>query len=62
MPTLLTYRELREHGVVYTRQHLSKLEAAGKFPRRVQLGEARIAWVEQEINDWIAAKIKARKK
>ena len=61
MPTLLTYPELREHGVLYTRGYLAKLEAAGKFPLRVHLGEARIAWVEQEINAWIAAKIKARK-
>lgn len=61
MPRLLTYPELREQGVVYTRQHLAKLEQAGKFPRRVALGEARVAWVEQEIIDWIEAKMAARK-
>ena len=62
MPRLLTYPELREMGVVYTRQHLSTLEAACKFPKRVALGEARVAWVEQEVIDWIEAKMAARKK
>ena len=61
MPKLLTYPELKAMGVVYTRQHLGKLEADDKFPKRVRLGEARVAWVEQEIVDWIEAKMAARK-
>lgn len=60
MPELLTYPEVVEAGVRYTRQHLARLEAAGKFPRRVQIGEARVAWVEAEVRAWVKAKIKKR--
>jgi prophage regulatory protein len=61
MPKLVTYEELKAvFGIKYTRQWLTKLEAEGKFPRRVFIGEARIAWIESEIAAWIAAKMKAR--
>ncbi|HCM62847.1 MAG TPA: transcriptional regulator [Morganella sp. (in: Bacteria)] len=32
----------------------------GKFPRPVKIGSRSIAWVESEINEWIAAHIKKR--
>jgi prophage regulatory protein len=38
-------------GITYTRQHLYRLEAAGKFPKRVKLGDRAIAWVESEIDE-----------
>ncbi|MDP6270253.1 MAG: AlpA family phage regulatory protein [Alphaproteobacteria bacterium] len=40
--------------------HLWRLERAGKFPRRVHLGANRVAWVEAEIDDWIAERLAAR--
>jgi prophage regulatory protein len=57
---LLTYNELRDHGVNYTRRHLDTLERQGKFPKRVAIGEFRIGWVEAEIDAHTAARIKAR--
>ncbi len=30
------------------------------FPKKVQLSKVRIAWVAEEIADWIQAKIEAR--
>lgn len=57
---LLTYDELRDHGVTYTRRHLDNLERLGKFPRRVAIGEFRVGWVEDEIDAHIAGKINAR--
>jgi prophage regulatory protein len=57
---LLTYEELRDHGVRYSRQWLFQLERAGKFPRRVAIGEYRVGWVEREIDDYIAARIASR--
>lgn len=59
---LVLYSDLKELGVPYTRQHLARLEAEKKFPKRVQVGEARIAWVEDEIRAWVKARIEARKK
>jgi prophage regulatory protein len=30
------------------------------FPRPVNIGEHAVAWVEEEVDDWIAARIAAR--
>ena len=42
--------------VPYTLFHLSRLETAGKFPKRIKLGEGRIAWSLREVEDWISAR------
>jgi prophage regulatory protein len=60
MPKLLTFSELRDAGVLYTRRHVDRLEAEGKFPKRVTIGEARVGWVAQEVRDWIDKRIRAR--
>jgi len=39
---------------------IDRLEKAGKFPRRVQLGERMVGWVESEIDDWIAQRAAER--
>jgi len=51
---LLDYKRLRERGIPYTRVHLARLIKADKFPAPVSLSTKRIAWVEAEIDDWIA--------
>lgn len=38
----------------------SRLYADHSFPKRVQLGARGVAWVESEIEDWIASRIAAR--
>jgi predicted DNA-binding transcriptional regulator AlpA len=55
---VLSFEQLRaEKGVPYSRQYLSELEKAGRFPRRVQLGggssagAARVGWFEHEIDE-----------
>ena len=58
---LLSLSDLRDRGINYSRFHLGRLEKQGKFPRRVRLNDAgRIAWVEPEIDQHIADRIKAR--
>jgi prophage regulatory protein len=39
--------------VPYSRQHLRRLEAKGKFPHRLNVGENRVAWVRSEVYAWI---------
>lgn len=46
--------------VVYSPAHIARLEKAGLFPKRAQLGKCRVGWAEQEILDWIADKLKQR--
>jgi prophage regulatory protein len=33
-----------------------RLELAGNFPRRVQLGPRRVGWVESEVSNWIQSR------
>jgi predicted DNA-binding transcriptional regulator AlpA len=40
--------------------HLLRLEAEGKFPKRLYLSPARVAWVENEIDDYLDRCIAAR--
>lgn len=58
---LLEFKELKSlRGINFSRQHLWRLEQAKKFPRRVPVGEHHIAWVESEIDDYIAARMAMR--
>ena len=44
---------LNAKGIEYSRAHLWRLEQQGRFPRRVRVGNGRVAWVEHEINDYL---------
>jgi len=58
---LLDYEGLKAKGFRYSRTHLWRLIKAGHFPRPVKLGHgSRNSWVEQEIDEWIAARVAAR--
>jgi prophage regulatory protein len=59
----LTYKDLRARGITFSRQHLSRLWMAGRFPRPVKLGvgeKARNFWVEAEITAFIEQRLRAR--
>jgi prophage regulatory protein len=56
---LLSKKEVRAK-VTYSYAHIDRLEKEGRFPRRVRLGQQRVAWVEAEIDDWISAVVATR--
>jgi prophage regulatory protein len=56
---IITLKELRRL-VTYTDQHLRRLEKAGKFPRRIKLGENRVGWRLIDIEDWLRARLPAQ--
>jgi len=56
---IIDWKVLKEK-VPYSRQHISRLEADRKFPKRVQLGECRVGWVESEVDDWIEERMRDR--
>ena len=39
--------------VPYSVSHLWRLERAGEFPKRVQIGANRVGWVADEIDQWV---------
>jgi len=49
---VITMRQLLEI-VPYTSQHIYRLEVAGKFPKRIRIGENRVAWRYADILKWV---------
>lgn len=56
---ILSKRQLKEL-VLYSPQHIARLEKAGQFPKRVQLGPNRVGWVEDEVLDWLRQRLDGR--
>ena len=56
---ILSKRQLREL-VLYSPQHVARLEKAGAFPKRVNLGPNRVGWVEDEVLDWLKLRLDRR--
>ena len=56
---ILSKRQLKEL-VLYSPQHIARLEKAGQFPKRVQLGPSRVGWVEDEVLDWLQTRLDGR--
>ena len=56
---ILSKRQLKEL-VLYSPQHIARLEKAGAFPKRVQLGPNRVGWVEAEVIDWLQQRLARR--
>ena len=56
---VLSKKEVRSL-VLYSPQHIARLEKAGLFPKRVQLGPNRVGWIESEILDWLQIRIDDR--
>jgi len=56
---ILSKRQLKEL-VLYSPQHVARLEKAGTFPKRVQIGPNRVGWVEDEVLDWLQERLNRR--
>ena len=58
-PELIVADEIAQR-IPYSQNHLRRLEAKGSFPKRVRIGAYRVAWVRQEIDSWIEARLDSR--
>lgn len=56
---VISWRELSEM-IPFTRQHILRLEKAGKFPKRFKIGARRVAWLLSEIEAWVAERAALR--
>jgi hypothetical protein len=59
---LIDPRTLPEKGINYHPNHLRRMWQRGLFPTPIRLSPRRIAWPEQVIDDWIAAKLREAEK
>ena len=51
-----------EKRVGYSGMHIWRMVRDKKFPAPLKLGPCRIGWLEEEIDDWIRAKVAERDK
>ncbi len=56
MPKLLRLSAVKE----ITGRSRSSIYADPAFPRPVKIGDRAVAWVEDEIRDWVSTRIQAR--
>lgn len=59
-PRFLSRDGLRARGIEYSNVHLLRLEKKGSFPKRIRLGENKVAWAENEIDQWMLQKMETR--
>ena len=59
LPDFILADEVIEH-VPYSRNHLRRLEAQNQFPKRICIGANRVAWLRDEIDQWISDRVEAR--
>lgn len=58
-PELIVADEIAQR-IPYSQNQLRRLEAQGNFPKRVRIGANRVAWVREEIDNWIAERLNTR--
>jgi predicted DNA-binding transcriptional regulator AlpA len=60
---IITFKDLKTlKGIPFSREHLRRLEASGRFPKRVRLTEGGdyYGYLEKEIDEYLAARAAAR--
>ena len=58
---VVSKKELRTVcGIPYSPQHIARLEKVGQFPKRIRLGQNRVAWLLAEVEEWLNVRIANR--
>jgi prophage regulatory protein len=57
---ILTYGQLKEKGIPYCREQVRRKAKAGSFPAPIPLSDRRIAWIESEVDAWLAERASRR--
>jgi prophage regulatory protein len=57
--TLLTIEEVAERTRL-SKPTIYKLIRQGDFPRQLRLCANKVAWLEREVGEWVAARAEAR--
>ena len=55
-PRFLRLADVRNR-VPYSRSTIYQLIAQDKFPKPISLGARAVAWLESDIDEWIAARV-----
>lgn len=55
-PKLLKISEVTERTTLSETEIYRRMKA-GTFPKSIQLGPQRVAWIEAEVSEWVGAQI-----
>ena len=51
---VLQFSQLKSlKGIPFSRPHVDRLEKAGQFPARIQLGTHSVGWIDEDIDVWL---------
>jgi len=57
---LISADDLKAKGIPFGKTKLWRMTKDGQFPKAVSLGYKSRAWVESEVDEWIASRIRDR--
>jgi prophage regulatory protein len=57
---MLSTADLKDKGIPWSRQHISRLVKQRKFPAPVKIGANTNGWLESEIDAYLKARIEQR--
>jgi predicted DNA-binding transcriptional regulator AlpA len=55
-PRVLTYEDLRQKGICYSKTYLRRLYESDRFPKPFKLSARKLVWRESEIESWLEEK------
>jgi hypothetical protein len=58
---LLSYDDLKERGYINNRMTLMRRIARGEFPAPIKLSARNLAWLQTELDSWLAALVADRR-
>ena len=56
---LVSKKDLHSLGIPYSFAHIARLESAGRFPKRIRLGQCRVAWLYEDVVNWVQERVQA---
>ena len=56
-PLKIIRRKVVEDRTGYTRSTIYSEMAVGRFPKQIKLGPRSVGWLEEDIEEWIAARV-----
>lgn len=49
---IISFRQMKEMNLcLWSRAHVDREEKAGRFPMRVEYGNSRVGWVQDEVEE-----------
>jgi len=61
-PRMLSYEDLAAKGIPFHRNYLRSLWDNGEFPKPIKLSARKLAWREDEVDNWLLDRMAASRR